>query len=216
MEFVTEDWARFRTIGGLSAKAGVSPEKIAALVAKELMDNALDANIDGQCWIEQISADGFIIGDNGPGIDPDAVADMFSINRPLKSTKHLRLPTRGALGNGLRVVAGAVLATGGTLKITTGGQIVKLTPQHDNGTTSIEVIGNQDCNGTLIEVHLGPDAGPIDLQWAKLALQLSSGNQKHYKGKTSPWWYNSRDFYELCLSAKDTTIRDLISKFEEM
>ena len=101
MEFVTEDWERFRTIEGLSTKAGVSPEKIAALVAKELMDNALDANLDANTdtlpWIDPIGTDGFLVGDNGPGIDPDAVADMFSINRPLKSTKHLRLPTRGAL-----------------------------------------------------------------------------------------------------------------------
>jgi hypothetical protein len=39
----------------------------------------------------------------------------FSINRPMVSTKLLRLPTRGALGNGLRVVTGAVLASGGSL-----------------------------------------------------------------------------------------------------
>ena len=219
MEFVTEDWERFRTIEGLSTKAGVSPEKIAALVAKELMDNALDANLDANTdtlpWIDPIGTDGFLVGDNGPGIDPDAVADMFSINRPLKSTKHLRLPTRGALGNGLRVVAGAVLATGGSLIVTTRGLIMKLTPQHDNGKTLAEVIGYKDSNGTLIEVHLGGhDAGPINLRWAKLALQLSSGEQQRYSGKTSPWWYTSRYFYELCRSAKDTTIRELISKFE--
>jgi DNA topoisomerase VI subunit B len=133
MEFETEDWELFRTIEKLGVKAGVSPEKIAALVAKELMDNALDANLDANTdtlpWIGQISEDGFLIKDNGLGIDPDVVANMFFINRPLKSTKHLRLSTRGALGNGLRVVAGAVLATGGSLIVTTRGQIMKLTPQ---------------------------------------------------------------------------------------
>ena len=213
MEFVLEDWERFRTVDGLSSKAGIPRGKIAALVAKELMDNALDASAEGLCRIEPIGIDGFIIMDDGPGFDPARVADLFSIGRPLKSTKHLRLPTRGALGNGLRVVAGAVLATGGSLRVETCGHTTKLTPQ-DDGTTSTEVIGNQDRRGTLIEVHLGPDAGPIDLQWAKLALQLSSGNQKHYKGKTSPWWYNSRDFYELCRSAKGENLRDLISEFE--
>ena len=227
MEFVLEDWERFRTIDGLSSKAGVPREKLAALVAKELMDNALDAgsgsgadaSTDEQCQIEQVGNDGFTIRDNGPGFDPAKVADLFSIGRPLKSTKHLRLPTRGALGNGLRVVAGAVLATGGRLRVETRGQIMQVTPR-DDGTTSTEVIGigigigNQGFRGTMIEVHLGPDAGPINLQWANLALALSSGKQNHYKGKTSPWWYNSRDFYELCRSAKGENLRDLISEFE--
>jgi len=216
VEFETKDWERFRTIEGLSSKAGVPRDMIAVLVAKELMDNALDASTDNRCWIEQVGIDGFIIGDNGIGLDPTKVADLFSINRPLKSTKRLRLPTRGALGNGLRVVAGAVLATGGSLRVTTRGQILELTPQPNNGTTSAEVIiGNQDRRGTVIEVHLGgDDAGPIDLRWANMARHLSSGNPTQYNGNTSPWWYTSRDFYEICLSAKDTTIRDLISKFE--
>ena len=213
MEFVLEDWERFRTIDGLSSKAGVPREKLAALVAKELMDNALDAGADEQCRIEQAGNDGFTIWDNGPGFDPAKVADLFSIGRPLKSTKHLRLPTRGALGNGLRVVAGAVLATDGRLRVETRGHIMQVTPR-DDGTTSTEVIGNQDFRGTSIEVHLGPDAGPTDLQWANLAVALSSGKQNHYKGKTSPWWYNSRDFYELCRSAKGENLRDLISEFE--
>ena len=76
MEFVLKDWERFRTIKGLSSKAGVPRGKIAALVAKELMDNALDAGADEQCWIEQVGTDGFIIGDNGPGFDPAKVADL--------------------------------------------------------------------------------------------------------------------------------------------
>jgi len=211
----------FRTIEGLGVKAGVPPEKISLLVAKELMDNALDArdntpdaSADEQCGIQEISEDGFIIKDNGPGIDPDAIADMFSINRPMKSTKHFRLPTRGALGNGLRVVVGAVLATGGSLIVTTRGQILKLTPQHNDGATFSEVVGHKYSNGTLIEVHLGHDAGPVNLRWANMALQLSSGGQQYYNGKTSPWWYTSRNFYELCLSAKDETLRDLIGEFE--
>src|SRR3712207_9128722 len=45
-------------------------------------------------------------GDGIPGDDAE-IAALFSINRPLTSSKYLRRPTRGALGNGLRVVAGA-------------------------------------------------------------------------------------------------------------
>ena len=64
---------------------------------------------------------GYFVEDDGPGIDgtPEDIARLFSIARPMVSTKLLRLPTRGALGNGLRVVAGAVLASEGSLVVIT-------------------------------------------------------------------------------------------------
>jgi DNA topoisomerase VI subunit B len=49
----------------------------------------------------------WIISDDGPGIDPDKIPTIFSVNRPLLSSKLKRLPLRGMLGNGLRVVMGA-------------------------------------------------------------------------------------------------------------
>jgi hypothetical protein len=209
--FEREDWELFRTLDGLCSKAGVSREQIAALVAKELVDNSLDEN--EFCEVGLLEG-GFYIQDHGPGIDPAQVADLFSIKRSLKSTKLLRLPSRGALGNGLRVVAGAVLATGGTLKVCTRGQAMNLILRSD-GTTTAEVIGNYDEEGTRVEVQLGQDAGPVNfhtLNWARRAIIFSKG--QYYKGKTSPWWYTSKDFHELCLAAKDTTVRDLLSKFE--
>jgi len=211
--FVREEWELFRTIDDLSHKAGVPRDKIASLVAKELMDNALDASESCEVGLLDDHA-GFFVQDHGPGLDPAQVADLFSIKRPLKSTKLLRLPSRGALGNGLRVVAGAVLATGGKLRVSTRGLIMDLTPCSD-GITSVEVIGNCGYDGTRVEVHLGPDSGPINdntLQWAYGARIISRG--QYYKGKSSPWWYTSRAFHELCLAAKDMTARDLVSQFE--
>ena len=212
--FEREDWELFRTLDGLSSKAGVPRERIAALVAKELMDNALDSNKGESCDVGLLDGNGFFVQDSGPGLDPAQVGDLFSIKRPLKSTKLLRLPSRGALGNGLRVVASAVLATGGKLKVFTRGQVMNLVPFSD-GTTTIEVIGEYSVEGTRVEVHLGPDAGPINrntLMWARGARVFSGG--QYYKGKVSPWWYTSRDFHELCLAAKDMTVRDLVSQFE--
>jgi hypothetical protein len=43
--FEREDWELFRNLEGLCSRAGVSRDKIASLVAKELTDNALDAGI---------------------------------------------------------------------------------------------------------------------------------------------------------------------------
>ena len=44
-----------------------------------------------------------------------AIASLFSVRRQTMSSKYLRLPSRGALGNGLRVVTGAVLDVSGGL-----------------------------------------------------------------------------------------------------
>ena len=107
--FERSDWEVFRSIDGLCQKAGIPRGKLGALVPKELIDNALDA-CDGSCAIDlgRCGQNGFYVQDNGPGLDPDQVAELFSFNRPLRSSKFLRLPSRGALGNGLRVVSGAI------------------------------------------------------------------------------------------------------------
>ena len=88
--------------------------KLRRLVLKELADNGLDTGAEVKVG-ELPNGKGYFVEDDGPGIDgtPEQIARLFSINRPMVSTKLLRLPTRGALGNGLRVVAGAVLASGG-------------------------------------------------------------------------------------------------------
>jgi len=93
----------FRNVNTLGQKAGVPADRLAALIVKELVDNALDA---GASVTLEGGEDGrYTVTDDGPGIPgtDEEVARLFSIRRPLQSSKVLRLPTRGALGNGLRV-----------------------------------------------------------------------------------------------------------------
>ena len=108
----------------LPQKAGCEPRQLGRIVAKELVDNALDAGADG------VRVDGdltrIVVRDNGPGIAPDKIATLFSVNRPLLSSKLKRLPTRGMLGNGLRVVMGAVVAFDGKLTVTSRRQRYEL------------------------------------------------------------------------------------------
>ena len=120
LKFEREDCTSFRTTEGLQRKAGVPINRLRHLVLKEIVDNALDTGT--KVRIGHLGDHGFVIEDDGPsGIDgtPERIARMFSINRPMISTKFMRLPTRGALGNGLRVVTGAVLASGGKLVVVT-------------------------------------------------------------------------------------------------
>ncbi len=210
--FCREDWTLFRNLSTLGQRAGVSQGMIPALVVKELVDNALDAGAD--CHFGS-TRDGLYVEDDGaglPGTDVE-VAGLFSVARPLSSSKLLRLPTRGALGNGLRVVTGAVLASGGMLTVKTRGRALRLRPRDSDGGTDVERRGPWKGTGTRVEVSLG-DALPIAddaFNWAKRAARLARGTT--YKGKTSPWWYDSDSFYELTQAAGTRTVRELVTEF---
>ena len=136
------------------------------LVLKELADNALDT--ETRVAAGEMES-GYFVEDEGPGLDPHEVARLFSIDRPLVSTKLLRLPTRGALGNGLGVVAGAVLASNGFLTVNTRNVRLELRPERDGSTT---VVSRTPCDrpvGTRVEIGFGPDL-PEDegaLVWAQ-------------------------------------------------
>ena len=218
MLFQREDWTLFRTISGLSQKAGVAAKNLPKVIIKEIVDNALDAS--ETCRFGRLDGNGFFVEDDGPGIpgDQSEIASLFSISRPLTSSKLLRLPTRGALGNGIRVVVGAVLATNGSLRVTTNGAVYELIPQETGG-TEIEIAGDADGDqGTRIEVNLG-DGLKLDaarsFEWAETALLLS-GRDRMYKGRTSPHWYDDDAFYELALAAGERTVRELLSMFDGM
>src|ERR1700722_5183148 len=136
LQFEREDWTAFRTIEGLQQKAGVAKDKLTRLVLKEITDNALDTGatvIVGALG----KKDTYFVEDVGPGINgaPQDIARLFSIARQLVSSKLLRLPQRGALGNGLRVVASAVLVSGGSLAVITRNRRIELRPER--GTTSV-------------------------------------------------------------------------------
>jgi hypothetical protein len=214
--FERPDWSLFRTIEGLQQRAGVPKSQLPRLVLKELADNGLDNG--AEVTVQALPKNrGYVIEDNGSGIDgaPEDIARLFSINRPMVSTKLLRLPTRGALGNGLRVVTGAVLVSGGCLVVTTRNRRIELRPERDGTTTVTGVKAVKFPVGTRIEVQFGPTL-PCDqntLYWAKVACRMAQlGNQ--YLGKSSPWWYDAAQFHELLFASGDTPVRELIANLD--
>ncbi|MBI2395928.1 MAG: sensor histidine kinase [Deltaproteobacteria bacterium] len=210
--FQREDWTAFRQLETLGQRAGVGRDEIPDVVAKELVDNALDAA--GACEV-RLDGGELVVMDDGPGIDPATLGGIFAVNRPQRSTKVLRRPSRGALGNGLRVVTGAVLATGGTLRVSTRGRAFDIRPRDSDGGSDVVELGPSEHQGTRVQVRLGGDiAFDADaLVWPQVACDLASEGDT-YAGRTSAWWYDSDAFFELCQSAGDTTARELISLFE--
>ena len=95
-----QDWMRFLTSEGLAEKAGCPKSMFPKMIVKEFADNATD--IGGYNYkidlIDQVIA----IKNGGEGISPNEVRRIFSIKRPLRSSKHWRRGERGALGNGIR------------------------------------------------------------------------------------------------------------------
>ena len=214
-KFEREDWTLFRTIEGLQQKAGVPKNKLRRLMLKELTDNAA-GNTGAQVRIDKHNG-GYFIEDDGSGIDgtPEQIARLFSIARPLVSTKLLRLPTRGALGNGLRVVAGAVLASDGSLAVITRDRRIELRPERDGTTTVVRTTKVKFPIGTRIEISFG-EALPSDqgaLSWAQIACHLAQGTT--YGGRSSPWWYDLSQFQELLYASGDRPVRELIANLDD-
>jgi len=92
------DWQRFLTSDGLAEKAGCPKSMFKYMVVKELADNAADIGdfvprvIEGENKI--------ILSNGGKGLSTEDIKTIFSIKRPLRSSKHWRRGERGALGNG--------------------------------------------------------------------------------------------------------------------
>jgi hypothetical protein len=207
----------FRTVEGLQQKAGVPAKLLRRLLLKELGDNALDTGAEIRCGhIDDDDEDRFYVEDDGPGLDgsPEEIAELFSIRRPMRSSKLLRLPRRGALGNGLRVVAGAVLASDGLLAVITRNRRIVLQPESDGSTSVLEDTEANHPVGTRIEIGFGP-ALPQDsgaLAWIRLAAAAVAGTT--YKGSSSPFWYDGAQFHEMLLAAGAQPVRSVIAQLD--
>jgi hypothetical protein len=142
--FTRPDWALFLDPTRLPQKAGCPGGLVRAVALKELVDNGLDTGAN--VTLEQVDDDTWIVTDDGDGLDAARIAALFAVNRLLTSSKLLRRPTRGAVGNGLRVVTGAAIASGGSLEVESRGRRFKIEVDRQTGETqAIEVPCHAPC-----------------------------------------------------------------------
>jgi hypothetical protein len=193
LSFETEDWRLFADWATLPQKAGCQPDDLRKIVLKELVDNALDAGAVASLDY----ADGaWIVSDDGAGLDPAEVPRLFAVDRPLRSSKLVRLPLRGMLGNGLRVVAGAVAATEGSLVVETRGHRLTLALCRQTGRTTVlsdEPVPGRP--GLTVRLSLGT-ADPADGSLVRPSIAIARCGQG-YAGPSSPWWYGGKDLHRL-------------------
>lgn len=213
--YVREDWTLFRNLSTISQKAGVPLTNLRRLVMKELVDNALDT-VPKPCNFGKIDDNTYFVEDDGPGIEGDElfIANLFSINRPLTSSKILRLPTRGALGNGLRVVVGTAYASGGWVIVETRRRKFEFHFDDVTGQSKVSDVQRSTVEGTKITIRFGKSVptDKDDLEWARIANELRIAQR--YTGKSSPWWYDSDSFYELLLAAGSIDLTKVIAQFD--
>ena len=215
---VREDWKLFGNLETLPQKAGTPLDLIPRLVAKELADNAID--VAGDCEYGELPGGGFFVQDAGPGFEgsDEEVAAMFSTGRSLVSTKQSRRLTLGALGTGLRVVAGAVLASRGRLTVHTAGRRLDLEPRHD-GTTAVLSSAPSEVCGTRVEVVLGGRLADVEdnvFAWAGVAKALARAVNPSAPTKSpSVHWHDADSFADLLRdAAPGLTVRQLLETFD--
>jgi hypothetical protein len=203
--YETPDWQLFIDSATLPQKAGCQPHCIRQIVLKELVDNALDA---GASVTLERDGDTWVVSDDGPGMDPADVPKLYAVNRPLLSSKLRRLPLRGMLGNGLRVVVGAIVAYHGSLVVETHGRRMTLSICSSTGVTAVATDESvPDVPGTVVRLGGRGWGGPETAFLARGSIVLAQG-AKTYTGVSSPWWYGAKDLHRLFASVtpEETTV----------
>jgi hypothetical protein len=220
------DTALFATLGGLAIQSGVPGNRLLRLIIKELVDNACDAadaaGRPGAVTVERMTSCSYRIADQGHGIPgtPEEIGALFSLDRPMISSKFWRRPLRGAMGNGIRCIAGGCAATGGTIEVTTRGQCVLLRPTKHR--TEIVSVSEPELGfdaGTQIIITFGPDMPEDDeyfeseLSWAEATIRLAKIAGPVYARRPSPHWFDREQLSD-CLffiEPTDTTVREFIA-----
>jgi hypothetical protein len=197
------DWQLFLNPASLPQKAGCEPDEIGHAVLKELVDNALDAGattatLDGDEHRAEVR-------DDGPGLDAADIVKVFAVNRKLTSSKLKRQPLRGMLGNGARVIAGAIHAFKGTIHVTSRGHRLSLAVDPVTGKTVVksdELVPEEP--GLTVSIAFPSAMFSTDaFEHARSAITLVENGATIYRGPSLPPWFSPQALKQLIAAAPD-------------
>ena len=223
--FARPDFTLYVTLATLPQRAGVTADKLPWLIAKEVCDNALDsadaAQRPGKVRISVDQSGNLIVTDQGtglPGATPERIAELFSVARPMLSSKLLRRGTRGAIGNGLRACLGFLTATRGRLIIETSRLRVELVPEIDGSSRIISSTTTIKPRQGLRLTAVAGDVAFTDehLSWAMDACELAQQSGKPaFTGRPSPHWFDADQFRVLLRAAVgNPPVRQFLREFD--
>jgi hypothetical protein len=201
LTLIQEDWKRYMTPEGLSEKSGVPQNRFRELIVKELIDNACD--IGGGRMFSK-GDDVLEVYDDGMGVPLEAL----SIKRPLVSSKHWRLGERGALGNGLRVVMGALYCLDGHLEVHSKGQVTKAVIG-DDGDTIFDDLG--ETSETKIVVYCKHIGKFSILNKFEMTEQMPGPVVK--SDRAIPSWFDEEAIKDIQRSAEGLTLGEIVAQF---
>jgi hypothetical protein len=193
------------------------PRKPAAKPIHLSVDEPLDAGANVS--LEHVDG-AWVVADDGIGLDPADVPRLFAVNLPLLSSKLKRLPLRGMLGNGLRVVTGAAAALDTPLIVESRGHRLALSVCLQTGHTVVASdTPIEHRPGLTVRLVLG-GGNPNDAALARASM-AAAGCGTTYQGPSSPWWYGVKDLQTLLaqVTPADTTVgavcRDLGTDYDD-
>ena len=149
----------------------------------------------GQVTLTQDGEHTYTVSDQGRGFadSPEDLAYRFSFAKPMVSSKQWRRPTRGCVGNGLRVIVGSVASGGGMITIKTRNQAVTLRPRLDGTTAIEEVTAIAWPIGTAVTIQIDPSyhAHEGTGGWANRAIYLAQDSGAAFNRKPHPLWFDA-------------------------
>jgi DNA topoisomerase VI subunit B len=212
------------SLSDLPQRAGVPASTLPRLVVKEFVDNALDAADAAGCPGEvtvTIDAQGNLtVTDQGSGIQDataERVAYIFSVVRPMLSSKLWCRPTRGCVGNGLRVCIGYLTATQGRLIIETGSLHVELAPDIDGTSRIVSSTPINPRRGLKLTAIAGDTPfTEDDLAWAQDAMELArQSGRPAFTGRPSAHWLDLDRFRKLLKTAEgNPSVRQFLAHLD--
>src|SRR5439155_5091758 len=114
--FTTDRAMEFFSEPELTAQMGYGKALWPLVLAKELIDNSLDAcestDIPPEIRIT-LRPDALIVEDNGPGVAPEIIERSLDYRVRISDKKYYVAPTRGQLGNALKCVWAAAFVANG-------------------------------------------------------------------------------------------------------
>jgi len=133
------------TLSGLTSLTGQGHSKWGRYIAKELLDNALEAGESPEIRVrigtDELDAVGSIhVSDDGPGISDSTIHQIFGDVDTFGGTKrHYCLPTRGNQGNALMTVLGIQHLCEAPLTVKSNGRVYQIVADTETYTDGVEV-----------------------------------------------------------------------------